>query len=78
MNQYNNNGEKHGPWEVYYNNGKLNYKVGYINNLCHGLCEIYWDNGQLQFKGEYMMGTEIGFWYEYNPDGSSIEPDFFL
>ena len=74
MNQYNINGERHGYWEVYYNNGKLNYKVGYINNLCHGLCETYFENGQLNWKGEYMMGTEIGFWY----NDSSIVKEFYL
>ena len=50
MNAYNENGEKHGPWEVYYPNGNLMYKVNYLNGKPHGLSEHYGYNGKLKTK----------------------------
>ena len=54
MNQYNNNGEKHGPWEVYYDNGQLYCKGTYVNGDKHGIWEYYWDNRQIQYKGKFV------------------------
>ena len=47
MNKYNEQGEPHGPWEMYHANGKLWSKGNYINNKKHGPWEWYWDNDKL-------------------------------
>jgi len=47
MNGFNENGEKHGPWEEYWINGKLGYRGNYFNGKMHGLFERYHSNGNL-------------------------------
>ena len=47
MNEYNEQGEKHGPWERYYTNGNSRVKANYVNGQPHGLCEYYYLNGKL-------------------------------
>ena len=48
------NGLRHGPWELYYDNGKLWYKCEYVNGKYHGPWEWYWSNGKLHSKGSYV------------------------
>ena len=43
---YNANGERHGIWEVYYDNGQLGFKCIYENGNLIGLWEWY-DKGGL-------------------------------
>ena len=50
MNAYNEEGEKHGYWEVHNSNGKLCYKENYVNGKEHGLSEWYDLNGKLTGK----------------------------
>jgi len=47
MNKRNEEGQRHGPWEKYYSNGKVRLKANFINGKKHGLWEWYWDNGKL-------------------------------
>jgi len=46
--------QRHGYWEYYYNNGKVQYKGYYINSKRDGLWEWYYDNGQLKQKEYYI------------------------
>ena len=51
MNEYNENGERHGPWEKYYSNGKSYWRANYVNGKMHGLYEdYYYTNGNLIYK----------------------------
>jgi antitoxin component YwqK of YwqJK toxin-antitoxin module len=50
----NENGERHGYWEWYYDNGQLSYKGNYVNGKLHGYWESYYSNGQLAYKGFYI------------------------
>ena len=79
MNAYNNKGEQHGPWEIYFSNGPLDWKGEYVNDLEHGLWESYWSNGNLHYKGEYRNSKRIGFW-EFNDNSykTEIYTEFFL
>ena len=79
MNVYNNKGEQHGPWEIYYLNGRLDWKGEYVNDNRHGLCESYWSNGNLHYKGEYRNGLKHGLWKcNDNFDKTEIYTEFFL
>lgn len=50
LNRYNRNGDKHGLWEHYFENGNL-YSIGlYKNGEEEGYWEYYYDNGQLHSK----------------------------
>ena len=68
INLYNEKGEKHGYWEIYYDNGKLYSKGNYVNGKEHGYWEVYWYNGELYYKGYYDMGKLVS----YNPDEPKI------
>jgi antitoxin component YwqK of YwqJK toxin-antitoxin module len=54
ISSYNDQGEAHGYWEVYWNNGQLLYKGNYINGKEHGYWEWYYDNGKLNTKIYYI------------------------
>ena len=66
---YNEQGELHGYWESYYDNGQLDYKGNYVNGNRHGYWEDYYDNGQLSSKGNYLNGEQHGYWEDYYPNG---------
>ena len=66
---YNDKGEPHGYWEVYYFNGKLMFKGNYLNGKEHGYWERYCDNGQLWYKGNYVNGNPHGYWEYYYSNG---------
>ena len=65
MNGFNENGEKHGPWEEYWENGKSYWKGNYVNGKKHGLCEHYGIYGKLSYKVNFVNGNEHGLseWY---------------
>jgi antitoxin component YwqK of YwqJK toxin-antitoxin module len=54
INQYNDNGKKHGYWEVYHSNGNLIYKGNYINGKRIGYWEDYYSNGCLSHKQYFL------------------------
>jgi len=54
MNEYNKEGQQHGPWEGYYLNGKLSSKANYVNGKKHGPWEWYDSNGKIQQIGYYI------------------------
>ncbi len=59
---YNENYEKHGLWEIYYDNDQVDYKGEFINNQKHGLHESYWEDGELFSIGTYDMDKKVGYW----------------
>ncbi len=60
MNQSNEQGQQHGYWEYYYQNGQLWYKGNYHNGSRHGCWESYSQNGELHYKGNYHNGERHG------------------
>jgi antitoxin component YwqK of YwqJK toxin-antitoxin module len=48
INQYNEKGNRHGYWEIYWPNGTVCFKGSYNNGIKIGYCEIYWENGELR------------------------------
>ncbi len=72
-------GNRIGYWEVYYNNGNLNYKGNYNNDGQQiGYWEYYYSNGNLNSKGNYdNCGKIIGCWEEYYSNGSLYEITYF-
>lgn len=61
MNQHNGNGERHGHWESYWENGTLDYSGTYHNGERHGEWESYYSDGTTYFKRNYVYGRPIGF-----------------
>jgi len=53
-NQFNNNGEKHGEYVFYYDDGKLGLKGNYINGNRDSLWVTYNVKGKLTLKEYYI------------------------
>ena len=51
---YNDQDERHGYWERYWDNGQLWYKGNYVNGKQHGYWERYYPNGKLKDKIYYI------------------------
>ena len=69
INLYNDKGEKHGYWEIYFYNGQLSLKGSYLNDKKHGDWESYWSNGKLSYKGSFLNGEKHGDWESYWGNG---------
>ena len=63
MNKLDENGNRHGLWEIYHYKSQLWFKGEYRHGKAHGLWEDYWSDGQLWYKGECKKGKNIGLWY---------------
>ena len=65
----NDKGERHGLWEVYWYNDKLNFKGNYIDGEKDGYWEGYHSDGTLRYKGNYVNGHRHGFCESYSDNG---------
>jgi antitoxin component YwqK of YwqJK toxin-antitoxin module len=70
INLYNVNGNRHGYWEYYYDNGNLSYKGNYVDDIKHGYWEYYWSNGNLFYKVNYVDDIKHGYWEYYWSNGN--------
>jgi antitoxin component YwqK of YwqJK toxin-antitoxin module len=73
INQYDNEGNKTGYWEEYWDNGDLERKGSYINGLMDGMWEIYYIDGELYSRGPYKDGERNGEWFYYNNYDGKLE-----
>lgn len=64
INQRDENGIRHGPWEDYYNNGQLWLNGEYNHGKNQGLWELYYTDGETMGKGGYKNHKERGLWYQ--------------
>ena len=62
---FNEEGEPHGYWEIYYPSGKLWFKGNYVNGKQDGYWEWYHSNGKLMYKGNYVNDKKVGIWFDY-------------
>jgi antitoxin component YwqK of YwqJK toxin-antitoxin module len=69
INQYTHDGKKESIWEEYYENGQLESKGLYKDNIKTGIWEDYYTNGQLAGKGQFKNGKQDGIWEEYYENG---------
>jgi len=52
---YNTKDQRHGLWELYWNNGKLRFKCIYINGKENGFEQLYWGgDGKITYKNYYL------------------------
>jgi antitoxin component YwqK of YwqJK toxin-antitoxin module len=77
INLFDEKGNRHGYWERYWSNGKLDFKGNYVNGNRHGYFESYYDNGQLYYKGNYVNGKEHGYWESYYSNGQLDYKGFY-
>ena len=59
-------GKKHGPYEAYHSNGKLQFQYSFQDNLKEGKWYQYRDNGTLFEEREYKNGMKEGSQITYH------------
>jgi hypothetical protein len=69
INQYDHEGRKQGYWEEYYDNGILESKGSYKNDIRDGIWEYYRGDGQLESKGSYKNDKKDRIWEYYYDNG---------
>lgn len=69
MEGYFENGEKHGKWIYYYEDGVIWSRGYFKNGIIDGKNESFHPNGQLQIKGSIDNGIRVGKWYYYDENG---------
>jgi len=69
MNKFNEEVQKHGPFENYNEDGKLIFRTNYLNGKLNGLWEYYHKNGQICIKGNYINNKQNGLWEHINENG---------
>jgi antitoxin component YwqK of YwqJK toxin-antitoxin module len=69
--QYDQNGDEHGEWKYYFENGQVSTIETYNHGWQSGLWASYYENGQLESQGHYNAeGIEIGVWEAYYENGN--------
>ena len=62
-------GLRHGPWEIYHENGQLSSKGTWSNGELDGPFEDYYENGQLLGRSSYSNGELDGQFEDYYENG---------
>ncbi len=66
---YYSDGERHGRWNSWHDNGKV-WSVGrYREGQLHGKQTVYYPNGNKFYEGEYENGIRVGLWRFWNEQG---------
>ncbi|WP_306642247.1 tetratricopeptide repeat protein [Sanyastnella coralliicola] len=66
-----------GRYVTYFMDGTKSYEATYVNDEPDGEVKWYHRNGNLKRVGSYSNGIECGAWYEYYPDGKTVEGEYY-
>ena len=64
------NGEKHGPWNQYFESGKPRVTGNHVDGQLQGETIFYNIDGTVSQKGMYRDNVKHGMWFYYEEDGS--------
>ena len=67
------NGERHGNWKAYYENGLLWSEGSYWHGKRRGFSSIYYNTGKVKMEGNYANDLKVGMWKVYASDGSLVK-----
>jgi antitoxin component YwqK of YwqJK toxin-antitoxin module len=70
INQYDEQGERHGSWVGLDSAFRLIYKANYFHGKVHGVYEDYYFNGTLELRAHYHHGKLHGVYEEYYNNGA--------
>jgi antitoxin component YwqK of YwqJK toxin-antitoxin module len=59
-------GERDGPWKLYYRGGQLDTKTIFKDAERNGPSEAYYGDGQLGWKGVWKDGERCGEWLDFS------------
>jgi antitoxin component YwqK of YwqJK toxin-antitoxin module len=68
--EFDDNNQKMGYWEVYWDNDNLRSKGNYVKGKEEGYWEFYYSNGNFEMKGNYLNGLRDGYWEKYYRNGN--------
>lgn len=63
-------GKKNGPWQRWFDNGKLWSKGAYVNDELEGEYEMNYPDGKAKLRGLYKQGMRMGVWIDFNENAS--------
>jgi len=66
-------GQRHGLWQAWYENGNLWSEAEYSNGINDGLSITYFENGKKRFEGKYEQGKKVGSWIYYDELGNQVK-----
>jgi hypothetical protein len=69
-------GNRHGVWKAYYENGVLWSITNYVDGRLQGVSMSYFPDGKPHFVGEYKNGKKSGLWKLYDKQGNVTEQQF--
>ncbi len=67
------NGEKHGIWTSYFENGGIWSKNEFDHGVLHGSSVVFHKNGLPYYYGTYTKGEKSGEWSYYNEQGDLVK-----
>lgn len=77
-NQFDEQGNPHGYWECFYNNGITQSRGEWVNGVKNGLWSEYHSNGNILSQGEFDMGVMVGIWEWREADGGLISRELWI
>jgi antitoxin component YwqK of YwqJK toxin-antitoxin module len=76
-NTLNEQGERHGYWEIYHENGQPSFKTVYSNGEICGFYEKYFDDGVLDYKVNIVNNDFIGYCESNYPQIKTIGKSYY-
>ena len=67
------NGEKHGHWIFYYDNGFMWSEGMFKYGIREGFSVVYYKDGRKRMKGQYENDQKVGPWTFWNDQGEFVE-----
>lgn len=67
------NGNRHGQWNYYKNDGFKWMEETYADGRLNGLSRVWYRSGKLNYEGNYLNGKPDGSWVFYRLDGSKAK-----
>lgn len=67
------NGQKTGMWEYWYDNGNLWSQCEYENGIRSGMSKVYYPDGTLRYEGNYKEDKQTGKWNFYTEKGEIFD-----
>jgi antitoxin component YwqK of YwqJK toxin-antitoxin module len=66
------NGYRTGPFEYYYDDGKIKERGNERTDAKDGPYEMFYSDGSLEIKGQYDYHTKVGKWISYFKGGEKV------
>jgi antitoxin component YwqK of YwqJK toxin-antitoxin module len=62
-------GKKHGEWQSFFEDGKMQSDEYFTNGYPDGAVSVWYDNGKQYYTGQYRNGKPVGIWKYWDQNG---------